>query len=82
MVAAYLNPCEFNIKCPCLLSSIFKFSGQLLKINVDKFNIVTGYVSTQQASTSEMFGKVKEIPQTENTPFYPRSPYGKLSNSV
>jgi len=29
-----------------------------------------------QASTSEMFGKVKEIPQTENTPFHPRSPYG------
>jgi GDPmannose 4,6-dehydratase len=29
-----------------------------------------------QASTSEMFGKVQSIPQTENTPFYPRSPYG------
>jgi GDPmannose 4,6-dehydratase len=29
-----------------------------------------------QASSSEMFGKVKEIPQTEKTPFYPRSPYG------
>jgi len=29
-----------------------------------------------QASSSEMFGKVAEIPQTENTPFYPRSPYG------
>jgi len=29
-----------------------------------------------QASSSEMFGKVREIPQTEETPFYPRSPYG------
>jgi GDPmannose 4,6-dehydratase len=29
-----------------------------------------------QASSSEMFGKVLETPQTENTPFYPRSPYG------
>lgn len=29
-----------------------------------------------QASTSEMFGKVREVPQTEATPFYPRSPYG------
>ncbi len=29
-----------------------------------------------QASSSEMFGKVKEVPQTEKTPFYPRSPYG------
>ena len=29
-----------------------------------------------QASTSEMYGKVQEVPQTESTPFYPRSPYG------
>ena len=29
-----------------------------------------------QASSSEMFGKVREVPQTEKTPFYPRSPYG------
>jgi GDPmannose 4,6-dehydratase len=29
-----------------------------------------------QAGTSEMFGKVNEVPQNENTPFYPRSPYG------
>jgi GDPmannose 4,6-dehydratase len=29
-----------------------------------------------QASTSEMYGKVQEVPQTERTPFYPRSPYG------
>ena len=29
-----------------------------------------------QASTSELYGKVQEIPQTEDTPFYPRSPYG------
>ena len=29
-----------------------------------------------QASSSEMFGKVRETPQTEDTPFYPRSPYG------
>ena len=29
-----------------------------------------------QASTSEMYGKVREVPQTEKTPFYPRSPYG------
>jgi GDPmannose 4,6-dehydratase len=38
-----------------------------------------GYESTcriYQASTSELFGKVQEIPQKETTPFYPRSPYG------
>ena len=29
-----------------------------------------------QASTSELYGKVQEVPQNEETPFYPRSPYG------
>jgi len=33
-------------------------------------------VKFYQASTSELYGKVREIPQNENTPFYPRSPYG------
>ena len=33
-----------------------------------------------QASTSELYGKVREIPQNEKTPFYPRSPYGILFN--
>lgn len=36
-------------------------------------------VKFYQASTSELYGKVAEIPQTETTPFYPRSPYGKSS---
>ena len=31
-----------------------------------------------QASTSELYGKVQEVPQTEKTPFYPRSPYGNF----
>ena len=33
-------------------------------------------VKFYQASTSELYGKVQEVPQTETTPFYPRSPYG------
>ena len=37
---------------------------------------LTGTTRVYQASTSELFGKVQEIPQKENTPFYPRSPYG------
>jgi GDPmannose 4,6-dehydratase len=37
---------------------------------------MTKKVRFYQASTSEMYGKVQEIPQTESTPFYPRSPYG------
>ena len=36
---------------------------------------LTNKTKIYQASTSELFGKVQEIPQTENTPFYPRSPY-------
>ncbi len=34
------------------------------------------HVRFYQASTSELYGKVREVPQTETTPFYPRSPYG------
>ena len=34
-----------------------------------------------QASTSELFGKVQEIPQRETTPFYPRSPYAAASST-
>lgn len=63
------------------MPSLFNIQIQWTAVE-NEFNIITDYVSTQQASTSEMFGKVKEIPQTENTPFYPRSPYGKLSISV
>jgi len=37
---------------------------------------MTDKVRFYQASTSELFGKVQEVPQTEKTPFYPRSPYG------
>ena len=33
-------------------------------------------VKFYQASTSELYGKIQEVPQTEKTPFYPRSPYG------
>lgn len=37
---------------------------------------LTRQVKLYQASTSELYGKVQEVPQTETTPFYPRSPYG------
>ena len=37
---------------------------------------LTKKIKFYQASTSELFGKVRETPQNENTPFYPRSPYG------
>src|SRR5678815_4253614 len=37
---------------------------------------LTGKTKVYQASTSELYGKVQAIPQSETTPFYPRSPYG------
>lgn len=43
---------------------------------LEAVRIVNPKVRFYQASTSEMFGKVQAIPQTETTPFYPRSPYG------
>jgi GDPmannose 4,6-dehydratase len=43
---------------------------------LDAIRIVDPTIRFYQASSSEMFGKVMEVPQTETTPFYPRSPYG------
>ena len=43
---------------------------------LEAIRIVDKNIRFYQASTSEMFGKVQEIPQKESTPFYPRSPYG------
>jgi GDPmannose 4,6-dehydratase len=43
---------------------------------LDSINSINNKIKFYQASTSEMFGKVQQIPQTEKTPFYPRSPYG------
>lgn len=43
---------------------------------LEAIRIVDPKIKFYQASTSEMFGKVQAIPQTELTPFYPRSPYG------
>jgi len=43
---------------------------------LEAIRIVNPKIKFYQASTSEMFGKVQEIPQKETTPFYPRSPYG------
>lgn len=43
---------------------------------LEAIRIVNPKIRFYQASTSEMFGKVQEIPQNENTSFYPRSPYG------
>ncbi len=43
---------------------------------LEAIRIVNPAIRYYQASTSEMFGKVQAVPQSEDTPFYPRSPYG------
>lgn len=43
---------------------------------LEAIRFVNPKIRFYQASTSEMFGKVQAVPQTESTPFYPRSPYG------
>lgn len=50
--------------------------GTLRLLEAIRILKMTDRVRFYQASTSELFGKVQEIPQTERTPFYPRSPYG------
>ena len=50
--------------------------GALRILESIKFHGFEKKTKFYQAGTSEMFGKVKEIPQNEKTPFYPRSPYG------
>ncbi|MFH2035917.1 MAG: GDP-mannose 4,6-dehydratase [Candidatus Zixiibacteriota bacterium] len=43
---------------------------------LEAIRLVNKKIRFYQASSSEMFGKVREVPQSEHTPFYPRSPYG------
>ena len=50
--------------------------GALRILEAIKFHGFEKTTKFYQAGTSEMFGKVMEVPQTEKTPFYPRSPYG------
>ena len=56
------------------------FTGDVTGLGVtrvlDAIRIVDPRIRMYQASSSEMFGKVVEVPQRETTPFYPRSPYG------
>lgn len=56
------------------------FTGEVTALGVtrilDAVRTVDPTIRFYQASSSEMFGKVREVPQTEATPFYPRSPYG------
>ncbi len=53
-----------------------EFNAQGVTRVLEAVRHVDPSIRLYQASSSEMFGKVREIPQTELTPFYPRSPYG------
>src|SRR5476651_1987910 len=53
-----------------------EFNAQGVTRVLEAIRQVDPKIRLYQASSSEMFGKVREVPQTELTPFYPRSPYG------
>jgi GDPmannose 4,6-dehydratase len=53
-----------------------EFNAQGVTRLLDAVRQVDTSIRIYQASSSEMFGKVREVPQKETTPFYPRSPYG------
>jgi GDPmannose 4,6-dehydratase len=53
-----------------------EFNAQGVTRALEAVRHVDGGIRFYQASSSEMYGKVREVPQSETTPFYPRSPYG------
>jgi GDPmannose 4,6-dehydratase len=78
------RPAEvYNLAAQSFIPTSFKqpvLTGEVTALGVtrllDAIRIVDPTIRFYQASSSEMFGWVQEVPQTEKTPFYPRSPYG------
>ncbi len=73
----------YNLAAQSFVPISFKqpvLTGEFTALGVtrvlDAIRLVDKNIRFYQASSSEMFGKVREVPQNENTPFYPRSPYG------
>src|SRR5680860_841495 len=73
----------YNLAAQSFVQTSFKqpvLTGEITALGVtrllDAIRIVDPDIRFYQASSSEMFGKVQEVPQVETTPFYPRSPYG------
>jgi len=73
----------YNLAAQSFVPTSFKqpvLTGEVTALGVtrmlDAIRIVDPTIRFYQASSSEMFGWVQEVPQTEKTPFYPRSPYG------
>jgi GDPmannose 4,6-dehydratase len=78
------RPCEvYNLAAQSFVQLSWEqpvFTGEVTALGVtrllDAIRLVDPAIRFYQASSSEMFGKVREIPQNESTPYYPRSPYG------
>lgn len=73
----------YNLAAQSFVQTSFNqpvLTGETTAIGVtrllDAIRLVDPTIRVYQASSSEMFGKVQAVPQDENTPFYPRSPYG------
>jgi GDPmannose 4,6-dehydratase len=69
----------YNLAAQSFVQTSFSqpvFTGLGVTRILDAVRIVDPEIRFYQASSSEMFGKVVEVPQRESTPFYPRSPYG------
>src|ERR1700756_3845053 len=73
----------YNLAAQSFVQTSFSqpvLTGEITALGVtrllDAIRIVDPEIRFYQASSSEMFGKVVEVPQRETTPFYPRSPYG------
>ncbi len=73
----------YNLAAQSFVPTSFKqpvLTGEFTALGVTRLleaiRLVDPTIRFYQASSSEMFGKVKEVPQNENTPFHPRSPYG------
>ena len=65
----------YSFKDPMLTNDITA-KGVLNMLEAIRLTDTENKVRFYQASTSELYGEVQEVPQTEKTPFYPRSPYG------
>jgi GDPmannose 4,6-dehydratase len=73
----------YNLAAQSFVQTSFSqpvFTGEVTGLGVtrmlDAIRVVDPGIRFYQASSSEMFGKVQAVPQSESTPFYPRSPYG------
>jgi len=84
-VIRHVEPCEvYNLAAQSFVPTSWKqpvLTGEFTAMGVTRMLeairlLGPDKIRFYQASSSEMFGKVQEIPQRESTPFYPRSPYG------